>query len=124
MPACHHNASSRRARVAFIASFGVALALGGCKDSRDPMGMATGRGSPRAERTRGGSDRITNTNPVTVELFAPESGDHAGIGGIGWFIDIAIEYDNMTLAQTGFTGFQLTGPGAHNNVAPFPGTFS
>jgi len=28
------------------------------------------------------------------------------------------------LAQTGFTGLQLTGPGVHNNVAPAPGLFS
>jgi len=28
------------------------------------------------------------------------------------------------LAQSGFSGFQLTGPAGHNNVAPFPGSFS
>jgi len=28
------------------------------------------------------------------------------------------------LAQSGFSGLQLTGPGAHDNVAPFPGSFS
>lgn len=61
--------------------------------------------------------------PVTVEVFAPAKGDHAGIGGRGWFIDLAIIYDTP-LANTGFTGFQLTGPAAHNNIAPMPGTFS
>ena len=61
--------------------------------------------------------------PVSVEVFAPATGDHAGIGGRGWFIDLAIIYDTP-LANTGFTGFQLTGPGAHNNVGSMPGTFS
>lgn len=61
--------------------------------------------------------------PVTVKMFAPVSGDHAGVGGRGWFIDLAIQYDT-TLDKTGFSAFQLTGPAAHNNVAPFPGTFS
>ena len=37
---------------------------------------------------------------------------------------MAIQYSNTTLEQTGFSTFQLTGPMAHNNIAPFPGTFS
>jgi len=61
--------------------------------------------------------------PVEVEMFAPGNGDHAGIGGRGWFVDLAITYDKP-LAGTGFTGDQLTGPGVHNNVPPMPGTFS
>lgn len=61
--------------------------------------------------------------PAKVEVFAPGKGDHAGIGGKGWFVDLAIDM-NVPLAKTGFTAPQLTGPGAHNNVAPFPGTFS
>lgn len=56
---------------------------------------------------------------VEIKMFAPKSGDHVGIGGRGWFVDLAISYDHP-LSATGFTGFQLTGPGAHNNVAPFP----
>lgn len=79
-------------------------------------------------------------NPVQIEMFSPENGHNVGIGGRGWFVDLEIEY-KVPLAQTGFTvnadgqpGFQLTGPnapaspnfnaGVHNNVAPFPGTFS
>lgn len=58
-----------------------------------------------------------------VEIFAPKSGDVAGVGGRGWFVDMSINYDNSTLAGTG-AGLQLTGPGAHANAAPFPGTFS
>ena len=81
-----------------------------------------------------------NNRPVEVEMFAPKNGDHVGIGGRGWFVDLAIEYDT-SLDVSGFTtnadgkpGFQLTGPnapasanfgaGTHNNVNPFPGTFS
>ena len=61
--------------------------------------------------------------PVEIKMFAPGNGDHAGIGGRGWFVDLAIVYDK-TIAGTGFTGEQLTGPGVHNNVPPMPGTFS
>lgn len=68
--------------------------------------------------------------PVSIEMFAPARGDRVGIGGRGWFVDLAIAYDTP-LAQSGFTlngdgqaGFQLTGPGGHNNIGPMPGTFS
>ena len=61
--------------------------------------------------------------PVTVEMFAPAKGDHVGIGGRGWFVDLAIQYETP-LENTGFNGFQITGPAGHNNIAPFPGTFS
>jgi len=64
-----------------------------------------------------------NEGSVEVKMFAPKSGDNVGIGGRGWFVDLAITYEHP-LAATGFTGFQLTGPAGHNNVAPFPGTFS
>lgn len=58
-----------------------------------------------------------------VKMFAPTNGQKVGVGGFGWFVDLAVEFD-VPLAQTGFTAFQLTGPGAHNNVAPFSGTFT
>jgi hypothetical protein len=60
---------------------------------------------------------------ASVEVFAPKSGDVAGVGGRGWFVDMAVNFDNSTLAGTG-ASLQLTGPGAHANAAPFPGTFS
>lgn len=60
---------------------------------------------------------------VDIKMFAPKNGDRVGIGGRGWFVDLAIAYEHP-LAATGFSGFQLTGPAGHNNVAPFPGTFS
>jgi hypothetical protein len=60
---------------------------------------------------------------ASVEVFAPKSGDVAGVGGRGWFVDMAVNFDNSTLAGTG-ASLQLTGPGVHANAAPFPGTFS
>ena len=61
--------------------------------------------------------------PAEIKMFAPKSGDRVGIGGRGWFVDLAIEFETP-LAQTGFSDFQLTGPAGHNNVPPMPGTFS
>lgn len=58
-----------------------------------------------------------------IEMFAPKNGDRVGIGGRGWFVDLAIEFDTP-LAATGFSDFQLTGPAGHNNIPPMPGTFS
>lgn len=86
------------------------------------------------------SPSFADSRAVKIEMFAPEDGVNVGIGGRGWFVDLAIEFQTP-LAQTGFTvnadgkpGFQLTGPnapasaafaaGVHNNVNPFPGTFS
>jgi hypothetical protein len=68
-------------------------------------------------------DMDGDNKPVHVDMFAPAKGDNVGIGGRGWFVDLALQYE-ATLDQTGFSGFQLTGPAGHNNVAPFPGTFS
>jgi hypothetical protein len=62
--------------------------------------------------------------PVSIQVFAPGPGDNAGASGFGWFVDMAIDFLGKNLHQAGFTGLQLTGPGVHNNVAPFPGLFS
>jgi len=69
-------------------------------------------------------DTEIDDKPIHIEMFAPAKGDKVGIGGRGWFVDLAIQYSNTTLEQTGFSSLQLTGPAAHNNIAPFPGTFS
>lgn len=60
---------------------------------------------------------------VNVELFAPAKGDNVGVGGRGWFVDLAVQFEG-DLETAGFSDFQITGPGPHDNVAPFPGTFS
>jgi len=59
---------------------------------------------------------------VDLKVFAPHGGDNAGVGGAGWVVDLGIDYPS--LAAAGFSGPQLTGPGGHANIAPFPGTFS
>jgi len=69
------------------------------------------------------ADDEDESESVFVEMFAPGKGDHAGIGGRGWFVDLAITYEGGVEAS-GFSQFQLTGPGPHDNIAPFPGTFS
>lgn len=67
--------------------------------------------------------RNPNDDQVHVEVLAPSRGDDAGLDGAGWFVDLSLTYRDG-LAAAGFTGLQLTGPAAHNNVPPFPGTFS
>jgi hypothetical protein len=62
--------------------------------------------------------------PVKIEVFAPERHDVAGIEGKGWFVDMELDFPAGSLARTGFTGLQLTGPGVHTNVPPFPGLAS
>lgn len=87
-----------------------------------------------------GSGTASAERLAHVKLFSPENNHRVGINGAGWFVDLEIEVD-LPLAESGFTinadgqpGFQLTGPnapatanygaGTHNNVRPFPGTFS
>jgi opacity protein-like surface antigen len=69
---------------------------------------------------------VDGQKPVHIEVFAPERHSNAGIEGKGWFVDMELDFPGGPngLAQSGFSGLQLTGPGAHNNVAPFPGSFS
>ena len=62
--------------------------------------------------------------PVRIEVFAPERGANAGASGFGWFVDMEVDFLGKNLQQAGFSGLQLTGPGVHNNVPPFPGAFS
>jgi hypothetical protein len=58
--------------------------------------------------------------PVAIEVFAPENGDRAGVNGVSWFVDLAIDFPAGPLRTTGFTRPALTGPGGHMNIAPFP----
>lgn len=61
--------------------------------------------------------------PVSIEVFAPEQGQNAGIAGTGWFVDMEVDFKKKSLAGTGFNGLQLTGPAGHNNIPPAPGLF-
>ena len=60
---------------------------------------------------------------MKIEILAPKGGNHVGMGGIGWIVNLVADFD-VSLDESGFSGFQLTGPDVHENVPPFPGTFS
>jgi hypothetical protein len=60
-------------------------------------------------------------SPVDVTVFSPRAGDAAGKESKGFLVDLAVRYPS--LASSG-AGFQLTGPAAHLNQAPFPGAFA
>ncbi|MEV0704371.1 hypothetical protein AB0I53_41540 [Saccharopolyspora sp. NPDC050389] len=72
------------------------------------------------------ADNATDTaSDAKVEVFAPRNGDNAGTSGRGWFVDLAVDFRGQNgPARAGLSGLQLTGPAGHNNVPPFPGTFS
>ena len=63
-------------------------------------------------------------NFADVDIWVPRQGDHVGIGGRGYIVDLGIEFDTGDLDATGFNGLQITGPGPLDNVGPHPGTFS
>jgi hypothetical protein len=58
---------------------------------------------------------------VNLTVLSPRAGDVAGKESKGFFVDLALRYPS--LAASG-AGFQLTGPTAHQNQAPFPGAFA
>jgi hypothetical protein len=60
-------------------------------------------------------------SPVQVEVFAPRTGDVAGKQSKGFFVDLALRYPSLAVSGA---DFQLTGPAAHQNQAPFPGGFA
>jgi hypothetical protein len=74
---------------------------------------ASGKSRPHAAKTA--------RPPVNVTVFSPREGDAAGKGSKGFFVDLALRYPS--LAASG-ADFQLTGPAAHQNQAPFPGAFA
>jgi hypothetical protein len=65
--------------------------------------------------------RAPSEAPVKVQVLAPRSGDVVGKQSRGFFVDLALQYPS--LASSG-ADFQLTGPGTHQNLAPFPGAFA
>jgi len=77
-----------------------------------------------ASTPNGATGASHRAKPVRIEVFAPERGANAGANGFGWFVDMEIDFLGKNPQQAGFSGLQLTGPGVHNNVPPFPGTFS
>jgi hypothetical protein len=62
-----------------------------------------------------GSDR-----EAEIKVWVPRSGDVAGVGNKAFFVDMSIRYKHSDLLGAGFTSPQLTGPGTHQNLPPFP----
>lgn len=58
---------------------------------------------------------------VNLEVFTPKNGNLSGAGSRAFMVDLKAEF-NGNLAATGASP-ELTGPGAHNNAAPLPGSF-
>jgi hypothetical protein len=105
-------------RGTLVVAMAATLAVVACQDSSAPGSERASHRSGRAE-----SSVRAQESPIEIEVFAPEEGHLAGVDGIGWFVDLAIEFEG-DLTSTGFTGNQLTGPGVHDNTAPFPGVFA
>jgi len=59
---------------------------------------------------------------VNLQVFAPKNGDIAGIGARAFILDMVARFQG-DLASTGASP-ELTGPGAHGNAPPFPGSFA
>ena len=76
---------------------------------------ATASGGPTAPA------QTSATPPVNVTVFSPREGDIAGRESRGFFVDLALRYPS---AASSGASFQLTGPGTHQNQAPFPGAFA
>ena len=91
-----------------------ALALGAAATAALAAIVAGGATSASAAKPK-----PVNT-PVQVSVLSPRAGDVAGRESRGFFVDLALRYPS--LAASG-AGFQLTGPTAHLNQAPFPGAF-
>ena len=63
-----------------------------------------------------------DSKSADIKVFAPRSGDVAGVNSRGFLVDLAVRFEG-DLASTG-AALELTGPGAHANTPPFPGDFS
>jgi hypothetical protein len=119
------NSRIKKAAVgAFAAAAAAALVIGSAAaaSAATPEPLST----PSSAQAQASAASSGDKKPVHIEVFAPERHSNAGIEGKGWFVDMEIDFPGGPggLAQSGFSGFQLTGPAGHNNVAPFPGAFS
>ncbi len=95
-------------------------ALAACGDSSN---RATAADGPLGARPEAQIDHGLGLGqePVKIDVFAPSHGDRAGFHGVGFLVDMEVDFPTTNLAATGFTTPQLTGPGGHANIAPFPG---
>lgn len=72
----------------------------------------------------GGANSIAGASRTNreadIKIWVPRQGDVAGLGNKAFFVDMSIRYKHSDLLGAGFTSPQLTGPGAHQNLPPFP----
>jgi len=110
----HFLRPAARSRVALVLAVLLAASL-----TALTTGSAAATGSSRTGHDLRGRQ-------VSVDVKSPSRNENAGIGGAAWIVDLALNYPGgpTGLQRAGFTSPQLTGPGVHNNVPPFPGTFS
>jgi hypothetical protein len=94
------------------------LVLAVCTDrGTDP----TGTRAEKKPQLAVGNGFAFGQEPVKIEVFAPENGSRAGFHGVGFLVDMEVDFATTDLAATGFTAPQLTGPGGHADIPPFPG---
>ena len=82
------------------------------------LAAAAAAGAMAATGKSGGT---TGGLPVEVQVFAPRPGDVVGKQSRGFVVDLALRYPSVAASGA---DFQLTGPGTHQNLAPFPGAFA
>ncbi len=74
-----------------------------------------------ATAAAGGHASAAASPQVKVQVFAPRPNDVVGKQSKGFFVDLAVRYPSLASAGA---DFQLTGPGTHQNQAPFPGAIA
>jgi hypothetical protein len=62
----------------------------------------------------------SSNREAEIKVWVPREGDVAGVGNKAFFVDMSIRYKHSDLLGAGFTSPQLTGPGTHQNLPPFP----
>jgi hypothetical protein len=66
------------------------------------------------------------TEPVTVTVFSPGNGDHSGVAGAGFIVDVALDaskakYDPLLSAQAGYKPFFNSPTASTFHPGPDPG---
>lgn len=68
-----------------------------------------------------GASASSGSSDADVTVWVPRSGDVAGVETRGFVLDFSVRFKG-DLPATG-ASLELTGPAAHANTAPLPGTF-
>src|SRR6476469_6103040 len=106
LPSLLRSPRSARALVIAAPMLFALLASTACRDDKNPVAADNSPATADVSQSNGRA-RALGRNPVGIEVFAPESGDRAGIGSLGFVVDMEVTFKHANLAQTGFTGLQL-----------------